>query len=71
LRRAYQIEGAKMPGAQLLLGQVYFQKNDYLKAIAAFETYLRDLPDAPNAVQVKDSINKLRQALGKQSGGKS
>jgi Flp pilus assembly protein TadD len=65
LRRAYQIEGAKMPGAQLLLGQVYFQKNDYAKAIAAFEAYLRDLPDAPNAAQVKDGINKLRQALGK------
>jgi len=71
LRRACQIEGAKMPGAQLLLGQVYFQKKDYPKAIAAFEAYLRDLPDAPNATQVKDSINKLRQALGKPSGEKS
>src|SRR5262245_35810196 len=65
LRRAYQIEGAKMPGAQLLLGQVYFQKNEYAKAIAAFEAYLRDLPGAPNAAQVNDAISKLRQALSK------
>ncbi len=65
LVRAYEIEGAKMAGAQLLLGQVYFQKKDFARAITAFETYLRDLPDAPNASQVRDAISKLRQAIGK------
>lgn len=65
LRRSYQIAGAKMAGAQLLLGQVYFQKKDYPQSITAFETYLRDLPDAPNAAQVKDAISKLRQAIGR------
>jgi TolA-binding protein len=54
-----------MAGAQLLLGQLYFQKRDYQKAIEAFETYLRDLPDAPNAAQVKEAIQKLRQSTGK------
>ncbi len=66
LLRAYEIKGAGMPGAQLMLGQLYFQKKDYPKAIQAFETYLRDLPDAPNASQVKEAIQKLKQASEKQ-----
>ncbi|MFY9553826.1 MAG: tetratricopeptide repeat protein, partial [Blastocatellia bacterium] len=65
LRRAYQIEGNRMPGAQLQLGQLYFRKKDYPKAIAAFESYLRDLPNAPNADQVKEAVRKLRQADNK------
>jgi Flp pilus assembly protein TadD len=62
LRRAYEIKGSTMAGAQLLLGTLYFQKKDYPKAIEAFTTYLRDLPDAPNAAQVREAIAKLRQA---------
>jgi len=60
LRRAYELKGASMPGAQLMLGQVYFQKKDYPKAIEAFEAYLRDLPNAPNGDQVKKAIRQLR-----------
>ncbi len=66
LARAYKIEGAKMAGAQMLLGLVYSQKQDAQKAIDAFETYLRDLPDAPNAAQVKEAIARLRKAAKKQ-----
>lgn len=65
LRRAYEIKGSVMAGAQLLLGQLYFQKKDYPKAIEAFTTYLRDLPDAPNAAQVREAIEKLQQATSK------
>jgi Flp pilus assembly protein TadD len=65
LLRAYAIKGAQMPGAQLLLGQLYHQKQDYPKAIDAFTKYLRDLPDAPNAAQVKESIRRLTEALSK------
>ncbi len=65
LRRAYELKGSSMAGAQLLLGQLYFQKKDYSKAIESFEAYLRDLPDAPNAAQVKEAIRKLRQSTGK------
>ncbi|HET9529604.1 MAG TPA: tetratricopeptide repeat protein [Blastocatellia bacterium] len=63
LTRAYKIEGPRMAGAQLMLGQVYFKKNNYPKAIEAFETYLKDMPDAPNAAQVRESIQKLRDAI--------
>lgn len=65
LLRAYKSEGSKMAGAQLLLGQLYFQKKDYSKAIEAFETYLKDLPSAPNAAQVKEAVEKLRQSVRK------
>ncbi|MEK6407406.1 MAG: tetratricopeptide repeat protein [Acidobacteriota bacterium] len=65
LRLAYRIEGAKVPGAQLQLGQLYFRKKNYPKAIEAFETYLRDLPNAPNAAKVKEAVEKLRQAPNK------
>jgi tetratricopeptide (TPR) repeat protein len=66
LRRAYQIKGAAMAGAQLQLGMVYYQKKEYPKAIEAFEAYLRDLPDAPNSAQVKGAIEKLKEAINKQ-----
>jgi Flp pilus assembly protein TadD len=65
LRRAYEIKGVSMPGVQLMLGQLYFQKKDYPKALEAFETFLREAPDAPNASQVKEAIKKLKQATGK------
>jgi tetratricopeptide (TPR) repeat protein len=65
LRRAYELKGAGMPGAQFLLGQVYFNKKDYQKSLEAFRAYLRDLPDAPNAAQVKEAIQKLEAALKK------
>jgi Flp pilus assembly protein TadD len=65
LLRAYAIKGAEMAGAQLMLGQLYHQKQDYRKAIDAFTKYLRDLPDAPNGAQVKESIRRLNEALNK------
>ena len=65
LRRAYELKGTAMPGVQFLLGEVYYQKKDYAKAIEAFETYLRVLPDAPNAAQVREAIDRLRKALKK------
>ncbi|HWO02436.1 MAG TPA: tetratricopeptide repeat protein, partial [Blastocatellia bacterium] len=66
LSRAYAMRKSEMPGAQLLLGDLYFQKKDYPKAIEAFKTYLHDLPDAPNAAQVKEAIERLRRAVNKQ-----
>jgi tetratricopeptide (TPR) repeat protein len=65
LSRAYAIKGAEMPGAQLLLGQLYHQKQDYQKAVDAFTKYLSDLPNAPNAEQVKESIRRLNEAMKK------
>ena len=65
LRRAYELKGSSMAGAQLLLGQVYHQKKDYPKAVEAFETYLRDVPNAPNRDQVNEAIRRLKEALAR------
>jgi Flp pilus assembly protein TadD len=65
LLRAYEIKGAGMAGTHLLLGQLYYQKRDYQKAIDSFTKYLRDFPDAPNAAQVKESIRRLNEAINK------
>ena|SRR6185295_13628967 len=65
LSRAYALKQSEMPGAQLLLGDLYFQKKEYPKAIQAFQTYLHDLPSAPNAAQVKEAIERLRRAVDK------
>jgi Flp pilus assembly protein TadD len=65
LLRAYEIKGAGMAGTNLLLGQLYYQKRDYQKAIDSFTKYLRDFPDAPNAAQVKESIRRLTEAINK------
>ena len=65
LLRAYEIKGAGMAGTNLLLGQLYYQKRDYQKAIDSFNKYLRDFPDAPNAAQVKESIRRLNEAINK------
>lgn len=62
LKRAYAIRGAQMPGVQMMLGQLYFQKKEYDRAIESFELYLRHLPDAPNAAQVREAIARLRQS---------
>ena len=65
LRRAYELKGSSMAGAQLLLGQVYHQRKEYSRAVEAFETYLRDLPDAPNRDQVREAIRRLREAISR------
>jgi Flp pilus assembly protein TadD len=65
LSRAYSIKGPAMAGTQLMLGQLYHQKRDYQKAVEAFTKYLRDLPDAPNAAAVKESIRRLNEAMNK------
>jgi tetratricopeptide (TPR) repeat protein len=65
LRRAYEIKGSAMPGVQFLLGQLYFRKKDYQKSLDSFETYLRELPGAPNASQVREAIVKLKEVIHK------
>lgn len=63
LLRAYQLGGSSAGAAQFLLGQVYYLELNYESALNAFEQYLRDVPDAPNATQVREAIEKLRVAL--------
>jgi Flp pilus assembly protein TadD len=63
LLEAYRIGGSRMGGAQLMLGQIYYQRKRYDRALMAFEQYLNDVPEAPNAVELRGVIAKMRLAL--------
>jgi tetratricopeptide (TPR) repeat protein len=63
LLRAYDLGGSRLGNAQLLLGQLYLTQQKLEPALRAFEQYLKDVPAAPNAGQVKSVIEKIRAAL--------
>ena len=65
LLRAYELGGVGVGNAQLLLGQLYLTEQKLEPALRAFEQYLKDVPAAPNAGQVKSIIEKIKAALGK------
>jgi tetratricopeptide (TPR) repeat protein len=60
LTTAYRLGGAPFALAQFHLGQLYLNRGEQALALKAFETYLRDMPDAANAEQVKRLIGELR-----------
>ena len=65
LSDAYRLGGKQMGGAQLMLGQIYFIEKKYESAQRAFEQYLVDVPNAPNAGEVRAFIERIRAALGR------
>ncbi len=65
LLKAYELGGNSEGAAQLFLGQLYFMQQKYEPAMRAFEQYLRDIPNAPNAAQIKDAIEKIRPMVKK------
>jgi len=65
LLTAYRIGGPGMAGAQLMLGQIYYEQKKYESALRAFEQYLADIPQAPNAGELRGVIEKIRVALHK------
>jgi Flp pilus assembly protein TadD len=63
LLAAYRLGGTQMGGVQLMLGQIYFIERKYENARRAFEQYLEDVPNAPNANEVRAFIEKIKTAL--------
>lgn len=63
LVEAYKIGGTEMGGAQLMLGQIYYEQKKYDLALHSFEQYLADVPQAPNATEIRRVIEKIRLAL--------
>jgi Flp pilus assembly protein TadD len=63
LLRAYELGGPTAGAAQFLLGQTYYLQLKYESAVRAFEQYLKDVPNAPNAAQVTDAIGRIKAAL--------
>lgn len=66
LLRAYELGGAGVGNAQLLLGQLYLSQQKLELARRALEQYLKDVPAAPNAAQVREAVEKIKAALEKQ-----
>ncbi|HJP93160.1 MAG TPA: tetratricopeptide repeat protein [Pyrinomonadaceae bacterium] len=62
LLRAYEVAGPGAGNAQMFLGQLYLMQQKPAAALKAFEQYLKDIPTAPNAVQIKAEIAKLKAA---------
>jgi Flp pilus assembly protein TadD len=62
LLRAYDVAGAGAGNAQMFLGQLYLMQQKPVPALKAFEQYLKDVPGAANAVQIKAVIEKLKAA---------
>ncbi|MDT7542984.1 MAG: protein O-mannosyl-transferase [Acidobacteriota bacterium] len=60
LLRAYELGGTRAGHAQLMLGQLYFEQKKFDLSLRAFEQYLRDVPDARNAAQIRDVVARLQ-----------
>jgi len=61
LLRAYEVAGPGAGNAQMFLGQLYLMQQKPAAALKAFEQYLKDVPGAPNAVQIKAEIERLKK----------
>ena len=60
LETAISNGGENLAQAHRYLGGLYWQKRDYHRAIDELEVYLRLTPNAPDAEQVRRTINDLR-----------
>ena len=60
LVRAYDLAGKAAGASQLLLGQVYYAQGRVAEAEKAFTQYLKDVPNAPNALQIAQLIADLK-----------
>jgi tetratricopeptide (TPR) repeat protein len=60
LLRAYELGCDSVGSAQFLLGHIYYQQQRFADSQRAFEQYLKDMPAAPNASQIRTVIAALR-----------
>jgi Flp pilus assembly protein TadD len=61
LLRSYELAGPGAGTAQMFLGQLYLMQQKPAAALKAFEQYLKDVPSAANAAQIKAEIARLKQ----------
>lgn len=62
LRKAYELGGKHFAKAQLYLSRIYTRQKKYELAAAALDTYLRDVPEVPDAEALRATLIKLRAA---------
>lgn len=60
LRKAYELGGARVALALLVLGELYYNTKRFDLALPAFEQYLKDIPSATNAAVVRGYIDRIK-----------
>jgi tetratricopeptide (TPR) repeat protein len=65
LLKAYELGGKVVASAQLLLGQLYYDQQKYEPALRAFEQFLTDQPNSSAAAQVRQTIDRIKELMGK------
>jgi Flp pilus assembly protein TadD len=60
LLKSVQLGGDGLSLAHKYLGGLYWRKENYARAVKELELYLKLSPNAPDAAQIRDTINKLR-----------
>jgi tetratricopeptide (TPR) repeat protein len=60
--RALAMGGTQLAYVHKLLFNLHVRRNDYAKAVTELEAYLKDAPNAPDAPQVQDMIQKVKKA---------
>jgi Tfp pilus assembly protein PilF len=60
--RSYEQGGKRVARAQLYLSRIYTRRQDYDRAANALDVYLTDVPDEPNAQELRATLVKLRAA---------
>ena len=65
LNSALSISPDEMKEAHRILAMLFIDKDDRPKAVAALEEYLRLVPTAPDADQLKQALSQLKAGVGK------
>jgi len=60
LTHAYELGGSQVAQAQYYLAKIYLRRNDSARAAKALERYLEDVPNDPNAAQLRQMLERLR-----------
>lgn len=63
LRRAIETGGTSLSQAHYYLGGIYWRKKEYNRAVEELETYLRLVPNAPDAERIRATIKDLRTKI--------
>jgi cytochrome c-type biogenesis protein CcmH/NrfG len=65
--KALALGGAQLAPVHKYLFNIHVRRNDYAKAVAALEAYLKVVPNAPDAPQVQEMIARVKKAATAQA----
>jgi tetratricopeptide (TPR) repeat protein len=65
LERAYELGGESVAETQFHLARLLLRKNEYARAAAALENFLKDRPNDPSAPRLRETLEQLRASLAR------